>query len=403
MEQKVFVDGKINTLSCQSPRAEALFVSGANVVLASSNSDVLGLVNGEYNSTDLLGQSVYPTFFDSEINVYKIIKQRLKNAKINKNNIKNASKTANSENFYNLDAAIEELKNVQRQLICLGITTIFEVDIDVEEFEFWKRASELDVLQVDVIGYVNFKSSKSVMDENCRSFRKYKNHFRLGGYYVELDGKLEHGGAWVSRAYRRTSHYGHNELVDEELEFIIKTALEEKKQLVVSASGDRAVEQFIRCYQNIAVDVEDNYRPYLTDLGLISGRQLKKLAEHNIGLRFDYFYRERNVATLKKVLGNLRCRNLINLKKLVKSGSKFMVGVKLSEFEKFKQILFGEDEPQTNRELLIDTFVKDPAHFGFDDIAKGSLESGKLANFVVLDSENTVVQVYVEGECVYKK
>lgn len=401
MEQKIFISGKINTMSCQSPRAEALFVSGTNIVLAASNSEVKALVHGESHTINLNGLSVYPSFFDSEINIFNIIKQNLKNAKSCKNNVKNASKTPNNENFYNLDAAIEELKTIQQQLIALGITTVFEMNINAEEFEFWKKVTELDALKIDVIGYVGFKDSKIVMDENCRSYRKYKNHFRLCGYFVELDGKLERGGAWVSRAYRHTKHFGHNELVDEELEYIIKTALDEKKQLVLSASGDRAVEQFIRCYQKVAVNVEDNYRPYLTDLGFISSGQLKKLAEYNIGLRFDYFYRERNEETLKKVLGRLRYKNLINLKKLAKCGAKFIVGVQLSEFEKFKQILFKT--VQIDRKQLADAFVQNSAHFGFEDMSKGSLESGKLANFVVLDSENAVVQVYIGGECVYKK
>ena len=89
------------------------------------------------------------------------------------------------------------------------------------------------------------------------------------------------------------------------------------------------------------------------------------------------------------------------MKKLAKCGAKFIVGVQLSEFEKFKQILFKT--VQIDRKQLADAFVQNPAHFGFEDMSKGSLESGKLANFVVLDSENAVVQVYIGGECVYKK
>ena len=39
------------------------------------------------------------------------------------------------------------------------------------------------------------------MDDNCRSYRKYKNHFRLGGYHITLDGLLLNKRACLTKKY----------------------------------------------------------------------------------------------------------------------------------------------------------------------------------------------------------
>ena len=69
------------------------------------------------------------------------------------------------------------------------------------------------------------------MDDNCVTYRKYRNHFRLGGYYLKIDGKINELKAWLNKPYVGSKNYcGLAELSGEYLYYLIKMALEEKKQ-----------------------------------------------------------------------------------------------------------------------------------------------------------------------------
>ena len=177
--QKIFYNARFVTMNDKQKSAEAMLVNDDAIVFMGEKDEVLQMKTDETELIDLNEKIVMPTFFDVCADVYFEIESRLKNANKEKFIEKTAENDENYEKFDNFDKYKKEFLIIQDEFLKLGITTIQEKISSREEFVFWKKISEDGSLKIDVIGYVDFVKNKQIMDDNCRSYRKYKNHFSL--------------------------------------------------------------------------------------------------------------------------------------------------------------------------------------------------------------------------------
>lgn len=424
--QKIFYNASFLTMDKNNAAAEAVLVNDESIVFVGTNEEVLQMKNDETEVVDLKQKFIVPTFFDSNISVYWQIENILKTAKKDKK-IENLDENdENYEKFCNFDIYKKEFLKIQDSLLSLGITTIQEMILNKQEFVFWKKISELGLLKIDVIGYVDIVKNKQIMDDNCRSYRKYKNGFRLGGYYINLDGSILEKRAWLKKAYPHEKGYvGYAEIFDEQLKIIIKTALEEKKQMMVFAAGNRSVEQFLRCYEEQITEtkVEDNFRPVLIGCNFISKKNLSKMLElkivpnfsiDNLIINYDQMKNNFGKGKLKKEFllsetQNFNLNYLFNYSK--DSAINYFEILRFLNFDNLnsKKILGKKNCLST--ESVLKSLFNSSAYFSFDSEQKGSFESGKKADFLVLDndilnSKNediTVLAVYKNAELIYSK
>lgn len=418
--QKIFYNANVITLNDSAEIAEAFFVNDGALVLVGSNKEVLEMKTDEMEVVDLHGKTVIPTFFSVNSNVFKTIDEKIKSAKTTQKTTKTIDLSEDFEKFTAFKTYLKEFLIIQNQLIQNGITTILEQDLSRDGFVFWKKVAESGHLKIDVIAYVNFVTSKAVMDNNCRSFRKYKDHFRLGGYSVSLDGDIAQKQAWLKKAYKFEKGYtGYSLMFDEQLAFLLKTALEEKKQIVTFATGDAAIDQFVRCYKDFLEKEkpDDKYKPIIYGCGLITKKQLKSLKEFDVVPVIDVSDIKANAENLKKNLGLLRLKHFAETKTVVDENIDFVLADSKQLVPNIFNILsFVEkrisDNNYTNkkqsisRKIAIENLTKTAAKICFDGEQKGSLESGKNASFLVLSNniltddltETKVEQVYLMAE-----
>ena len=310
--QKIFYNARFVTLNDNFDECDAMLVNDDNIVFAGDSSEVLQMKTDETVLVDLNKKLVLPTFFDVNLSLYLMIEERLKNAKKDKFIENLTQEDEIYENFCNFDIYFKEFEKLQNELLSRGITTVQEEIKSVEEFIFWKKVSETGKLKIDVIGYIDFLNNRKIMDDNCRSFRKYKNHFRLGGYYINLDGSILEKKAWLKKAYPKEKGYkGFALLGFEQLGIIIKTALEEKKQMMIHADGDMAVEQFLICYEEQIKEkpVEDNFRPIIIGCNFLNKKLLSRMKDLNIApvFKIDSYIKGRQKA--KDVFGLFMFKN----------------------------------------------------------------------------------------------
>ena len=205
--QKIFYNARFLTMNDKLKNAEAMLVNDDAIVFIGEKEEVLQLKTDETKLIDLNEKIVMPTFFDVCSEVYLEMEKRIKTANNDKFIEKTADNDENYEKFDNFKTYKQEFLNIQNELLKLGITTIQERISSKEEFVFWKKISEDGALKIDVIGYIDFVKNKQIMDDNCRSYRKYKNHFRLGGYHISLDGLLLNRKACLSKKYPKEKNY----------------------------------------------------------------------------------------------------------------------------------------------------------------------------------------------------
>lgn len=420
--QKIFYNGRIITYDDKLTEAEAFLVNDENIVFVGANQEILEMKTDETELIDLEGKTVLPSFYDTNAKVFSLIESRLKSQ--NKRDfIEDLTEIdENYDKFSNYDIYKDEFFKIQNEYISNGITTIFEMGVTNKEFIFWKKLSESGELKIDVIAYIDMISSKDVMDNNCRSYRKYKNHFRVGGYLIKIDGSLAEQKAFLKKRYKGESTYkGFSYVQDEQLSFLIKSALDEKKQVVAEVNGDEALEQFLRCFEeNIKEkEVDERFKPIAKNCNLINKKHLIKLKKFGISPSFEidniYFYGKK----YKKIIGIFRAKNIQPLADATKLDVPFLLNSSSIEVQNvFKLIMYAVERKHfegkifsKRQRILFDkalySMIKNSAYLAFDDGFKGKLESGYRADFVVLsrtlaeiesgETENAISSVFVNG------
>ena len=415
--QKIFYNAKIQTFNENLEQASAMLINEDNVVLTGTNNEILSMKTNETEVFDLDGKVVFPSFFDVNANVFEQINTNLKNAKLD-NFIENFDEIdQNYEKFSNFNIYFNEFLKIQDALIKSGVTTIYEFKISCKEFIFWKKVSELKALKIEVVGFVDMINFKFVMDENCKSFRKCRNNFRLGGYSLSLDGKIFEKQAWIKKPYLKEGKYkGYAKIIDEQLLFLIKNSADEKKQLVIEANGDEAAEQFLRCYaQKIeGKEKSDLIRPVILTSSGFSKETLSLIKKLDISIIFDLTYLKDYALETKRAIGFFRFKKLTPVERCKNFKINFSACLnskngKLNFFDEANLLLskLKRKKCKSGENLkAFEPLIKGSAFLCYDDQRKGSLESGKLANFVVFDTDDVsnlmdakIFETYIGGNC----
>ena len=419
--QKIFYNAKFHKEDGSPSTGEAFLVNDGKIVLVSSNEEVLQMKLDDTELVDMEGRVIYPTFFDANASIYRMIENNLKNANQEEFLENNEEKDENYDKFVNYDKYKQEFLKIQDEYISMGVTTIQEIDVCSKEFTFWKKISEEKLLALDVVAYINFVTNKDVMDNNCRSFRKYRYHFRIGGYYIKLDGNVLSSAAWISKSYRGTKNFkGYGHIFDEQLGCIIKACFDEKKQLFVEANGDKAIEQFLRVFAEVKEKEkpEDLLRPIIHSPTQLKPVFIQKLKEFGITPSFDFIEFQTNYKTYKNVLGSSRAKKVVPVKKLYKNNIKCVLHNSQNNIPDIKQFIeIAQHNRFISKKVLNQNFdlnrllystLKTTSYVVFDNEQKASFEEGKLANFIVLRKDCDVTDfeiedVYLEGELQTKK
>lgn len=422
--QEIFYNGKIITNNEKNEIAQAMLINDGSVVYVGCDEEVLNLKTDGTKLTDLQEKYVYPSLFDFDANVFEKIDEKIKNANQDKK-LQNLDEiNENYDNFQDYEEYKKEYLELEKEYIKKGIATIVEMKIDRREFAFWKKMSDEKQLKLDVIAYVDMVTSKQVMDDNCVTYRKYRNHFRLGGYYLKIDGKIHELKAWLKKTYTGTkSHYGSSEFYGEQLHYFIKTALEEKKQILFEVNGDKAVEEVLTVLEEVEKQdkITNFYRPIFYGSNLIEKKTFLKLKHFDITLLLEEFDDgiEKNI---RKFIGLFRRKKFHNYNQLIKNDIRFILinhNFEKQSFDSLMSCFFVKKRKIIQKMLknseYYDKNVKNlskftylnPAYVCFDQDTKLSLETQKQASFVCLnksvlsanfDFEKELNCVYLNGE-----
>ena len=424
--QEIFYNGKIISNNENQDIVDAMIVNEGSIFFAGSNDEVLNLKTDDTKENDLKEYYVYPTLFDIQTSVFEQIDRKVKSAKKIQKIQFSDDIDENYENFENFEAYKTEYFKLEKQYIKNGITTICEKNIDKLAFAFWKKMADEKLLNIDVVGYVDLVGSKQVMDDNCVTYRKYRNHFRLGGYNIKIDGKVQELKAWLSKPYSGTkSHYGAGEFYGEHLYYILKTALEERKQILFETYGDKALCEVLTVLSEIEKKdkITDFYRPLFYGVNVLSKTLVSQIKHFDGTVIFEEYSKD-ETKQIKKFLGFLRVRKYHNYQFLRKQNLRFMVLNKQFQFQNFSAVLsLWLSNNRILNKIKTNSMVKDnfnrfinqliyhnPAYICFDQDTKATLETQRKADFMIVtkeifesikEVEKNIKSVYVRGQKKY--
>lgn len=301
--------------------------------------------------------------------------------------------------------SLEELMHLmveaQNLYASYGITTVQDGMVAKPLFQLLKAASDMGILKLDIVGYVDIMTATDLMEKTNPYVGKYEKHLKLGGYKVFLDGSPQGKTAWMLEPYEGETEYrGYPIHSDETLRGYIETALNEGQQLLAHCNGDAAAEQYISQFEQAlgARTEKESYRPVMVHAQLVRKEQLERMKALGMMPSFfiahTYYWGDIH----RKNFGWNRASQISPAKDALDCGLKFTfhqdspvvppdmirtVSCAVNRITKTGQIL-GEAERITVLEALKAITVYGAYQY-HEEGMKGTIAVGKYADFVVLD------------------
>jgi hypothetical protein len=345
----------------------------------------------------------------------------------------------------------ERLKTLMRDYNSVGITSICDRNADDGNIEIYRKLKESGeatcrvFLNLAVNAQDPIEKIRARIEGGARSpLHRYDNMLWLRGIKVFLDGGMLTGSAYmlkpwgVSQVYSITDpeYRGMRYIEPEKLYQIVRHALANDLQPTAHSVGDGAVTALVEAYERVNREKPVRAgRPCLTHANFMTLDAIRKMRDLGIVADIQPAWLERDGATLLKQFGHDRMRFFQPYKTLQDYG--VMVGGGSDHMQKvgsFRSInpynpflgmwimlarvprwstapLYPEE--RVSREQAIRFYTIQNAFLTFEEKEKGSLEPGKLADFIILRDDIlsiredlipkiTVEATYLGGKLVYR-
>jgi predicted amidohydrolase YtcJ len=292
------------------------------------------------------------------------------------------------------------------------------------------KAGEAGLLPVDVIVYPDIFGS--AMD--IAPTREYRRNFRIGGAKATIDGSPQGKTAYLSRPYfvppegQNADYRGYTAITREQLTQAFDLAYANNWQIITHANGDAAIDWIIDAAREAAAKHgADNRRPVLIHGQTTRLDQLSALKELQIIPSFfpmhTFYWGDWH---RQSVLGPERAERISPCASARALGMIFtthhdapvanpdairVLSATVTRVTRSGYVLGPEERVDPLTALKAMTIW--PATQHFEETSKGTIEAGKLADFVILDKNPLavapadliklkVVETIKEGRSVYR-
>ncbi len=315
-----------------------------------------------------------------------------------------------------------------------GYTTVQEGRAMPSSHLFLEYAANTNFLKLDVVSYIDYSVADSLLKTDWYS-SSYKNHYRIGGVKLTLDGSPQGRTAWRTQPYlippdgAEQGYLGYPAIpLDEDVEKIYENAFQNNWQIHTHANGDAAMDQMIRALKKATAKYGNkNRRDVLIHGQYVREDQLDEFKDLDIIASLfplhTFYWGDWHKEIIGDSLGNKISPTRTALNKGLKITIHTDAPVALPNLMRViwtatnrvsrSGNIIGEKERLTPYEAL-KCITEWSAYQHFEEGTKGTLEIGKLADLVILDlnpltvdTENIkdiiVLETIKEGYSVYRR
>jgi predicted amidohydrolase YtcJ len=308
----------------------------------------------------------------------------------------------------------------------VGITSIVDANASREGLELYRKLRDQNALTCrtfmayGVDGQAPLdRMEASIREAAAHPLHQHNDMLWLRGIKAFLDGGMLTGSAYMRQPWGVSKIYAIDDpeyrgvrfIEPEKLYRIAKLALANDLQFTAHSQGDAAVDAMVETYERINRDdfpVRDR-RPSITHASFMSREAIAKMKALGIVANLQPAWLYLDGATLRQQFGLERLayfhpyRTLFEQGVTVGGGSDHMQKIgSLRSINPYNPFLAmwttivrqprGSEEPlhpeqKLTREQSIRLYTINNAFLTFEETRKGSLEPGKLADFIVLDRD----------------
>jgi hypothetical protein len=315
-----------------------------------------------------------------------------------------------------------------------GYTTAQEGKGSLGSVATMQSVAQSGKLDIDVVAYPDITVGAEAMKAPWLS-RTYSRHFRLGGIKLTLDGSPQGKTAWLTQPYyivpagQKPDYRGYSAFTDEQVDGFIDHAFKNGWQVLAHVNGDAAIDQYIKAVRT----AEKKYgmadrRPVAIHAQTARLDQVEAFKELGIIPSFfpmhTFYWGEWH---RDSVLGPDRATNISPIGWALQRNMIFtshhdapvampdamrVISATVNRVTRSNQVLGPEH--RTTPLVAVKAHTLWSAYQHFEEKTKGSIEVGKLADFVVLDrnplegdplkiAEIKAVETIKAGKSVYRR
>tara|TARA_B110000261_G_C13066333_1_gene350302 strand:+ start:173 stop:1879 length:1707 start_codon:yes stop_codon:yes gene_type:complete len=322
----------------------------------------------------------------------------------------------------------------QNMALSYGYTTVQEGRAMPSSHLFLEYAAKTNFLKLDVVSYIDYSVADSLLKTDWYS-STYKNHYRIGGIKLTLDGSPQGRTAWRTKPYlippdgAEKGYLGYPAIpLDEDVENIYESAFQNNWQIHTHANGDAAMDQMIRSLKKVTAKYgNQNRRDVLIHGQYVREDQLDAFKDLNIIASLfplhTFYWGDWHKELIGDSLGNKISPTRTALNKGLKITIHTDAPVALPNLMRViwtatnrvsrSGSIIGENERLTPYEAL-KCITQWSAYQHFEEESKGTLALGKLADLVILDlnplkvdkekiKDIIVLETIKEGFSVYRR
>lgn len=336
----------------------------------------------------------------------------------------------------NKEEMVQDFRQIQDYYASFGITTAQDGFSELEFVDFLMEMDSLGEVKMDIVSQVGYLFADKLYSAYQPDFKTYKGHIKISGIKVVADGSPQGKTAAMSEPYLMDvpgcTHEckGIPYVEKEDLTKYIATAYENGAQVYVHCNGDATIDLLLECHQAAEQALGqsfDDRRTVVIHSQFMRPDQLDRYATEGIVPSFftnhTFFWGDVHL----KNMGEERAFFTSPLKSAMEKGIKFenhtdfmvtphdqlfTVWTAVNRISR-NGVVIGPDE-KVSPYIALKAITDWGAYMNFEENEKGTLETGKLADMVILSKNPlkvdpmTIKDIKVErtikeGKTIYQK
>lgn len=322
------------------------------------------------------------------------------------------------------DASIEEIKDMlikATSVACsFGITTVQSDDFETFSSKDWRKVlkayeelvdeKRLPVRVYEQCLFPDINRLKEFLSEGYTT-GVGNEHFKIGPLKLLTDGSLGMRTAYLEEPYSDDlTNNGINVFTQEELDDLSLTAHKNGMNLVYHAIGDGAINMCLKSFQKVqSKEFKEDARFGLVHIQILSDDIVDKFNKLNIVGYAEPICLNTDLYIGESRVGKERIKTSYIYKRLINEGIKICissdcpvdslnpmhsiyVATTRKDYNGYPEGGWIKEEALTVYDTIY-AFTMGSAYAAYEEDIKGSIEYGKLADFVVLEKDITEIEL----------